>query len=151
MGEREIKVGQVWRNCIAEVEVTFRDVSYYYPKIRTTFSGGLTDEMDERVFRATHEWVSDPVVPPKVGSWFKEPTSGDYYVVSEAKGNELFRTCCAEAKILHFHDLKPCEPTPLVKALDKLELAVTGFVDSDYEAKALVSEWRAIKAKMGAK
>lgn len=69
MGEREIKVGQVWRNCIAEVEVTFRDVSYYYPKIRTTFSGGLTDEMDERVFRATHEWVRDPAPEIKEGDW----------------------------------------------------------------------------------
>ncbi len=77
MGEREIKVGQVWRNCIAEVEVTFRDVSYYYPKIRTTFSGGLTDEMDERVFRATHEFVRDPKPEIKVGDWVKNSRTVD--------------------------------------------------------------------------
>ena len=77
MGEREIKVGQVWRNFIAEVAVTFGDVSYYYPKIRTTFSGGLTDEMDERVFRATHEFVRDPKPEIKVGDWVKNSRTVD--------------------------------------------------------------------------
>lgn len=136
MGEREIKVGQVWRNCIAEVEVTFRDVSYYYPKIRTTFSGGLTDEMDERVFRATHEWVRDPKPEIKEGDWVVSKQGGRPREVTAvvpigSNGNvHLAAFGINESVGLRgfWGRYEPCDPPPLHKALRGLVEArrVTG-------------------------
>lgn len=125
MSEREIKKGSIWRNCIAEVEVTFRDVSYYYPKIRTTFSGGLTDEMDERVFRATHEWVRDPAKPlpecvrfnvghkcPPMHLYAFPQASRSGHVELIGSGFSYHMTLAQFEK-----DWEPCDPPPLHAAL----------------------------------
>lgn len=153
MNNREIKPGSKWRNVHGVVEV--RDIldSNYH-----CVSGDNGYWISEGIFRATHEWVSDPVEKPKVGDWVRFTCGDICMVAADGQRGNPFSTI--EMSGLRGHnEYEPCDPPPLVKALDDLvsrcgdiQTLSAGYflpTGSGASVKAVINEWRAIKSQIG--
>lgn len=147
MSEREIKPGSKWRNVHGEVEVlSVMDRANPPLVCINRVSGALAVSH----FLATHVWVSDPVETPKVGSWVEDVDGPRVVVVKNEKSNPF---CAIPQYLLHpdkvGNEYTPCDPPPLVKALDVLADTHPGDEFEWRHVQAVMTEWRALKAKMG--
>lgn len=152
---REIKPGSKWRNVHGEVTVDDNDPDISFSIADAPFA------MDEQFFRMTHEWVSDPVEKRKPGSWVRLDSSvygtlyeGCFYCVVDPwpPPRDFFFPSVSVEKASERDLFTPCEPPPLVKALDAWAAVVEKQNPQGHSqplVQALVSEWRALKAKIG--
>lgn len=146
MSEREIKVGSKWR--ITGCELLVRDNDRCV--VADFMDGHGQMEITTEAWHQIATWVSDPVETPKVGSWVEDQDGPRVVVIKNEKDNPF---CAIPQYLLHPEkvgaEYRPCEPPPLVKALDVLADTHPGDEFEWRHVQAVMTEWRAIKAKMG--
>ena len=130
--EREIKTGSVWRNVHGEVTVRNPE----------SHAGVVTDQYNlwEPAFRATHEWVSDPVEKPVVGTWWRE-RRGSRSVIRYVHGfthDGMVDTWGWKASDGYYGIdefmciFEPCDPPALHRALKELCHAYENWQKGDH-------------------
>lgn len=144
---RPIKPGSKWR--ISCVGVTVKAVD---DTVLAEFDGHETEkiEVSADAWRQIATWVSDPVETPKVGSWVRRKTGGATYIVADYDGwIPQFVNYVVFNGPFDPVEFEPCEPPPLVKALDAMADYPAYLVWDMKLVDAVNREWRALKAKIG--
>ena len=145
MSEREIKVGSKWRNVHGEVTVD-----------RSTDWEVAAGDMhyNHSLFRATHEWVSDPAPAVKVGDWVEYMGCHCIVVKDDTPVAHMEQQPLQAIRLGHVEGHKAIPTHPLIAALDELSACFddeTGFDIAQFAdiAKDVATEYRAIKRKLG--